>query len=397
MVQEKMDLSTSPICQLLQERHINLPFIKVIAPGECINMPDIMSADIKHPLLIADGASMTAALEYLGDSMRAMNTLILPAPAKPVFEKDVRSAMQKARDVKADAIIIIGSGSLSDIGKYVASQLRIPLIIIATAPSMNGYFSANASLVKDGLKQSFPCKLVDLLIFHEPLYSNAPKHMLAAGMADGLSSITASIDMSFANKCLGIEDDERIHAAQAHLYPQLRQPEKLMELLLLQGLAMTAAGSSAPASGGEHMLAHLWEMLNPQMSSNVLHGEIIASILPSYLTNQISMLKSKKPSIRQLPTEEHLEKVFSNHWPTIKPLYDKKIRMLSQHHTHMHHSLSENWQDFAASHMPKLEALEAYIKHYELGVSVHIEEALPALYDYAWLTRDRFTLLDITA
>lgn len=37
----------------------------------------------------------------------------------------------------------------------------------------------------------------------------------------------------------------------------------LFRVLLVSGVAMSLAGSSAPASGGEHLVSHLWDMREP--------------------------------------------------------------------------------------------------------------------------------------
>jgi glycerol-1-phosphate dehydrogenase [NAD(P)+] len=50
----------------------------------------------------------------------------------------------------------------------------------------------------------------------------------------------------------------------------------LMRLLLLGGLAMTMAGSSAPASQSEHMVAHVYDLLWPERETH-FHGEEIAA------------------------------------------------------------------------------------------------------------------------
>lgn len=389
MVQEKLNLSHSPIVQLLQERHINLPFVKFVAKGETIHKSDFIPAQHTKALLIADDASMNAALESLGDCVSDLTKLIFPAPAKPVFEKEVSIALQKAKDVAADYIIVVGSGSLSDIGKFVANEMGIPFTIIATAPSMNGYFSANASIGKDNLKQSVECKQVNSLIIFESIIVHSPTHINQAGKADALSSITASIDMEFASRCMGKKIDERIFASQVNLFPKADDPIKLMELLLVQGLTMTAAGSSAPASGGEHMLAHLLEMLQPETYAQMLHGELIGRILPAYAVYQAALLSKPQPSLRKLPAQEELQHYFAQHWPVIEPLYEKKINMLGEHELSTNQTLQQHWPRFCKASLQKLELLK---KCYSSVTQQPLNEELLQL---AWLTRDRLTLLDL--
>ena len=47
----------------------------------------------------------------------------------------------------------------------------------------------------------------------------------------------------------------------------------LAKLLVLSGITMTIAGSSSPASGGEHLLSHYWDMINLRDDRPIrLHG-----------------------------------------------------------------------------------------------------------------------------
>jgi glycerol-1-phosphate dehydrogenase [NAD(P)+] len=54
-------------------------------------------------------------------------------------------------------IVAVGSGTVNDLSKLASYRLGIPYLIVATAPSMNGYTSAIAAIMKDGLKQTMTC------------------------------------------------------------------------------------------------------------------------------------------------------------------------------------------------------------------------------------------------
>ena len=55
-----------------------------------------------------------------------------------------------------DSLIAVGSGTLNDLCKYVSHQRRRPYAVFPTAPSMNGYTTATASISQGGEKQSLP-------------------------------------------------------------------------------------------------------------------------------------------------------------------------------------------------------------------------------------------------
>jgi len=96
--------------------------------------------------------------------------------------------------------------------------------------------------------------------------------MTASGYGDLLGKVTAGADWMVAD-ALGVEPiDPRVwQLAQGPLRAAVGRPaelaggdrealERLVEGLVLSGLAMQAHASSRPASGAEHQFSHLWEM-----------------------------------------------------------------------------------------------------------------------------------------
>ena len=59
-------------------------------------------------------------------------------------------------DTSCDMVIAVGSGVIGDISKIVARVAGVPLITVATAPSMDGFASSTSSMCRDGLKVSLP-------------------------------------------------------------------------------------------------------------------------------------------------------------------------------------------------------------------------------------------------
>lgn len=74
-----------------------------------------------------------------------------------------------------DVIIGVGSGVINDICKIVANVSNKPYIIVATAPSMDGYVSAASSTIRDGFKISLDSKCPDVVIGDTDILKNAPK------------------------------------------------------------------------------------------------------------------------------------------------------------------------------------------------------------------------------
>lgn len=217
----------------------------------------------------------------------------------------VAQALAEAvRSSGARAMLAIGSGTINDLCKYASHATEIPYAIAATAPSMNGYNSSTASLKDEsGYKRSYPAVQPNAVMADPAILAAAPARLIASGVGDTLCRATVQMDATLASM-LGV--GENYHASFQRLYEReaalidaiergtLATPDGaqiLMDALLEAGSAMHDAGSSAPASQGEHMIAHVLEVLDPTLSERHFHGEIIAVTTLHMARLQYNVLK----------------------------------------------------------------------------------------------------------
>jgi glycerol-1-phosphate dehydrogenase [NAD(P)+] len=173
---------------------------------------------------------------------------------------------------EVDLAVSVGSGTINDLTKLATFNCDIPYVAVATAPSMNGYTSAIAAIMKQGIKRTIGCHQPRAVIADLDILSRAPKELIVAGLGDLESKPTATADFRLASQvrgdyyCQVVEQvvfaaEER--AANAAEGIGRADPEAiavLTEALLLSGISMKLAGSSGPASGGEHLISHYWDM-----------------------------------------------------------------------------------------------------------------------------------------
>jgi glycerol-1-phosphate dehydrogenase [NAD(P)+] len=168
--------------------------------------------------------------------------------------------------------VAVGAGTINDIVKLAAHRTNRPYMCVATAASMDGYTAYGASITYRGSKQTFPCPAPRAVLVDLDVIATAPAAMNAAGYADLLAKLTAGADWIVAD-ALGVEAIDPIAwgIVQHGLGEALGDPNgvargkrdalaKLVEGLMMSGLAMQAAKSSRPASGAEHQISHLWDM-----------------------------------------------------------------------------------------------------------------------------------------
>jgi len=182
---------------------------------------------------------------------------------------DVTSALSDANVV---GTVSIGSGTISDLGKMGSHRVGIPDIAVGTAPSNNGYTSAIAAILSDGLKTTQPCTPA-VAVFADPeVMRNAPYRMIASGIGDLYSKPVSNADWRLSYR---LNDSffspivmEIVDAGNALLTDDAaklpgRDFEAVANLtgsIMLSGLGMQAAGTSGPASGGEHLVSHYLDM-----------------------------------------------------------------------------------------------------------------------------------------
>lgn len=206
----------------------------------------------------------------------------LPAHVLP-DDATVQNIVTACKNV--DAIIAVGSGTINDLCKYASYQLGIPYMIFGTAPSMNGYSSANAAIIQHGHKKTLKAHVPLAVFLDIDILCQAPKRLIQSGVGDSLCRSTAQADWLLSHYIkntpylakpfdLLLENEP---AFLANIEGVIRGSKDAMyhlaHTLMLSGIGMYLAGGSYPASQGEHMIAHTLEMLHP---TPYYHGEQIA-------------------------------------------------------------------------------------------------------------------------
>ncbi|MGW8193910.1 MAG: iron-containing alcohol dehydrogenase [Desulforhopalus sp.] len=182
-------------------------------------------------------------------------------------------------------IISVGSGTVNDLGKYVAERLGIDFWTMPTAPSMNGYTSSIAAIKVKGVKRTLPAAPPQRIYAIPEVVQHAPLKLLQAGFCDVLAKAVSDIDwqcesllMSGSYCGLPAATMTAVEKSYSERPEAIGLGEKaavmgLFNGLLLSGVAMSMAGSSAPASGGEHLLSHFLDMREPVSGREPeLHG-----------------------------------------------------------------------------------------------------------------------------
>ena len=177
---------------------------------------------------------------------------------------------EKANDI--DYILGVGSGSINDLCKYVASINNIKSGIFATAPSMDGYLSKGSALMLNKKKVTETVNMPSDCLVDKEVIANAPKMLIASGFGDIIGKYTCLTDWRLSNIINNEEVNQEAFDMMEHALNDTVSNYKLiskydsegvsflMNALLVAGTSMALAGNSRPASGSEHHQSHYLEM-----------------------------------------------------------------------------------------------------------------------------------------
>ncbi len=270
-----LDISPETVCECgkCHSAHIDDVIVKKGAVNE---LPAVLSRyNSKKVFVVADVNTYDAAGKtvcgLLEKNSIAYSKFIFTDKNLEPDEKSVGSVFMHF-DNSCDTIVAVGSGVINDICKILANISKLPYIIVGTAPSMDGYASATSSMARDGVKVSLNSKCPDVIIGDIDIVKNAPMRMLQAGLGDMLAKYVGVCEWKIANIISGEYYCERIATlvrtalkkcvdnADGLLKRDDDAVAAVFEGLIITGLAMSYAGVSRPASGGEHYMSHVWDM-----------------------------------------------------------------------------------------------------------------------------------------
>lgn len=341
-----------------------------ISEGALDQVPAIVRNDgFKKPFIIADRNTYAIAgkvlLKRLARAGIPYSVFVFEQPRLSPNEQAIGSLLMHF-DSTCDLIIGVGSGTINDISRFFSYRLGLQYYIVATAPSMDGYASTVAPLIKNNLKTTFECHVAQAIIADLDILAQAPKEMVAAGFGDVIGKYTCLADWKLSAIINGeyycdkvVEITRQSLARTIGLRDGIANGDRkaigeLMETLILSGIAMSYVGNSRPASGSEHHLAHFWETrLLLESKQPVLHGAMvgISTILILKLYHYLleenlspTVLAGVTPPINDNWASD-IEKVYLEAAPEVLLLEEKEQKNDPKRHQERLKSIIEHWDE----------------------------------------------------
>ena len=208
----------------------------------------------------------------------------------------------------AEALIAVGSGTISDSCKYATHLDGREYSAFATSP-MNAYTTPTASVSFGGFKQSITCHFPKGVFFELEVIARCPPRLISAAFADVICRTTAQVDWLMSHLLLGTpysetaytllsyDEDIMVANAAALLRGEPHALATLTRVSAIMGLGTSFTGTTHVGSMAEHMISHAIDMFSGAAHPGTSHGEQVgvASLTMSRLQNAI--LSADEPPI----------------------------------------------------------------------------------------------------
>lgn len=234
------------------------------------NMPRIELLDLSKVRETRPVALLTGKMSW-----QAVNTFIkLPVVVKAEPESAERTVLEDLAaglPKQVQAIYAVGGGLVADAAKYLGAKRRLPVTLIPTALSVDGFFTPVVSLREHGAGSYAETGPAERVIIDWDVISAAPAHVRGAGIVELLSIVTGLLDWKLAAERGKNSPDERYQAWAAALAAGIAQQafriakavgegktqamRELLDLICMEVRLTTQIGHTRPQEGSEQFFA----------------------------------------------------------------------------------------------------------------------------------------------
>ena len=395
----------------------------VTGNGAIKKVPELLKKrGLSKPFVVADKNTYKAAGEKLLAILKdAGISYVLYVYEKEVIKPEEEScgSLLLHFDNTCDSVIGVGSGVINDCCKIFSSAAHLPYLILATAPSVDGYASYSGSMEVDGLKTTVPAKYPEMVVGDTDILKNAPLPMLKSGLGDmiakyvGLTEWRLSALINDEYFCPVIYDmmSEALETCMKNAEGLVRREDEAVQVvfegLVLAGVAMTYAGATRPASGGEHYFSHIWDMRGLEFGTKVdMHGTqaSLGTILSLGLYEQLAKITPDREKalnyVANYDKEAWFERLTALVGTGAKSMIRNEARdgkYDPEKHKKRLEVILEHWDEIVAiiNDLPKqadiialLRSIDAPVSPEELGIPSDLSEVFLATKDI----RDKYVL-----
>ncbi|MCD6356178.1 MAG: iron-containing alcohol dehydrogenase [Anaerolineaceae bacterium] len=404
--------------------HAHMPItISDDAVGEFIRF--CRQNGFKKFLMVADGNTAQALGDKVHQAVQGQGWDVKYCVLNPEGLHSDGTAITRvlnAYDAVPRTFVAVGSGTITDITRFTSHRSQNTFISFPTAPSVDAYASKNAPITIGKLKGSVLCHAPIAIFTDMPTICRSPKFLTASGFGDLISKLTSTCDWKISHLVWESPFDAAIYTrglragqSAAENIEGIRKMDKksmrvMMESQFESGFCMADFNNSAPASGAEHHIAHIWEMLfHWENRKGLLHGNAVgvAAVMSAEWYQRLKTLSRADAAEllgkTEIPTRSEQTAALRKAFPYIaeavvesKPIYlqlsdAEKFNLTKER-------MLEKWDAIqaCAQHVPDPDTLRGWIKSLggpttpeEIGVSKKEAELAK---EFGHYLRERFSI-----
>ena len=217
-------------------------------------------------------------------------------------------AMADGLPPQVEVVYAVGGGLVCDAAKYVGRKRHLPVVVVPTILSVDGFFTAQVAVREGGTVRYEETGPVDKVIIDWDIVSSAPAHFRGTGIAEILSIVTGLRDWQYAAEQNKNTEKERFQPWAAGLAAGIAQQafkiaqgvgdgkveslQSLLDLICIEVQLTNQLGHNRPQEGSEQYFAYAIEpkvardrgipyadLIGPGiMIAAALHGQDVTSI-----------------------------------------------------------------------------------------------------------------------
>ena len=389
------------------------PIEKIYVEKGAISYLGELCQGYANVLVVADENTFNAAGEKTVGALRGKNITKVIFSGKTVLIPDEKAIAEVETHVDGQELIIgIGSGVIQDLCKYVSYFNKIPYMVVATAPSMDGYASSGAAMILKGMKETVSAGLPKAIVADTEVLRNAPMEMIKAGFGDIIGKYSALNDWKLARIINGEYFCDYIYnvtyemiektlkTAKGLLNREEESVKAVTEALMIVGIMMSFATNSRPASGSEHHLSHFFEITGIVKNQPYFaHG--IDVFYSTYVTAQIreKLLEVKYDGAQFVPDRSEYEKDINEAYGVVGSgciALQDKLGTYKKDRGSVYNSKVKEIKEIL-SEMPKPSEIKEMLDLVELDLdefyNLYGQDKIKTAIKYAKDLKDRYTVL----
>ena len=193
----------------------------------------------------------------------------------PTAERSQMDTLAENLPPQAQVLYAVGGGLVADVAKYVGWKRNLPVVVIPTVLSVDGFFTAIVATRDGGTVVYQDTGPAERVIIDWDIVAAAPAHFRGTGIAEILSIVTGLLDWRYAAERSKNRPEERFQPWAAGLAAGIAQQafkiakgvgegrveslRNLLDLICMEVQLTNQLGHNRPQEGSEQYFAYAIE------------------------------------------------------------------------------------------------------------------------------------------